>query len=413
MDIKKVAFIGTGIMGCPMAGHLIDAGYELSVYNHTPEKAQPLVDKGATLAPSAAEAARGADVVFTMVGFPEQVEELYLAKDGLISSVKNGAYLIDMTTSSPQLARDIHELAEVSGVHAFDAPVTGGEDGAKAATLTIFCGADAQAVEPVMGLLKAMGTLVLTFDRAGQGQMAKLANQVALASSMLGLVEALTFAKQGGLDADKVLGALLTGTAASSAMRALGPKILREDYKPGFMVEHFMKDLNLALSTAEDEEVTLPATETAAQLYSMLAEIGGARMGTQALSLVYADEGSCAQAGLDWSVLNIDEDDEAAEAVEAAIAECDCGHDHGARAGAAGSHGHAHDGTCDCGCDCDECDGDCGCGCDCEDHAGHGHDGDCTCGHGHGDACDCDEDGDEEETPADRLRGFEAPFSQN
>ena len=231
---------------------------------------------------------------------------------------------------------------------------------------------------------------------------------------MLGLVEALTFAKQGGLDVDKVLAALLTGTAASSAMRALGPKVLRGDYKPGFMVEHFMKDLNLALSTAEDEEVTLPATETAAQLYSMLAEIGGARMGTQALSLVYADEESCAQAGLDWSVLNLDEDDEAAEAVEAAIAECDCGHDHGAHAG----HTHAHGDACDCGCDCDECDGDCGCDCDCDKHAGHEHGDACDCGcdhdHGRDAACDGDDDeDDEEETPADRLRGFEAPFSQN
>lgn len=387
MEIKTIAFIGTGIMGCPMAGHLIDAGYTLTVYNRTPDKAVSLVEKGATLAPSAAQAVEGADVVITMVGYPEQVEELYLAKDGIVSAAKRGAYLIDMTTSSPQLARDIHELAETSGLHAFDAPVTGGEAGAQAATLTIFCGADTQEVEPVLDVLKAMGTLVLTYGRAGQGQMAKLANQVALAGSMLGLVEALTFAKQGGLDVDKVLAALLTGTASSAAMRALGPKILREDFTPGFMVEHFVKDLNLALSTAEDEEVTLPASETAAQLYSMLAEIGGARMGTQALSLVYADEQTCAQNGLDWSVLNIDEDDEAAEAVEEAIAGCDCGCEHDP-----GMHeGHAHGEGCSCGHD----------DCDCDDAT-------CTCGHDHD-----DEDDDEEETPADRLRGFEAPFSQN
>ena len=365
MDIKTIAFIGTGLMGAPMAGHLIDAGYELTVYNHTPEKALPLVGKGAKLAASAVEAVQGADVVITMVGYPEQVEELYLAKDGIVSAAKRGAYLIDMTTSSPQLARDIHDVAELAGLHAFDAPVTGGEDGAKAATLTIFCGADDETVAPVLDVLKVLGTLVLTFDRAGQGQMAKLTNQVALAGCMLGLVEGLTFAKQGGLDVEKMLGALLTGTAGSTIMRGLGPKILRDDYRPGFMVEHYVKDLNLALTTAEDEEVTLPATETAAQLYSMLAEIGGSRMGTQALSLVYSDEESCAKAGLDWSVLNLDDDDDEADEVESGDT-CGCGHD----------HGHAHGEGCSCGCD------------------------------------DADDD-DEEETPAERLSGFEAPFSQN
>lgn len=374
MDIQKIAFIGTGLMGCPMAGHLIDAGYHLVVFNHTPEKAQPLVEKGAELAASATEAAAGADVVITMVGYPEQVEELYLAKDGLIGAAKRGAYLIDMTTSAPQLARDIHDVAELAGVHAFDAPVTGGQDGATAGTLTIFCGADEQTVAPVLDVLKAMGTRVLTFDRAGQGQMAKLANQVALAGSMLGLVEGLTFAKQGGLDVEKVYDALLTGTAASSAMRNLGPRILREDYAPGFMVEHYVKDLNLALSTAEDEEVTLPASETAAQLYSMLAEIGGSRMGTQALALVYADEQTCADAGLDWSILKLDEDDEEAQAVEDGC-DCGCGHDHAHGQGCGHDH-HA-------GCDCDDCDDD------------------------------EDEDDLDEETPAKRLRGFEAPFSQN
>ena len=341
MDIQKIAFIGTGIMGRPMAEHLIAAGYQLVVYNRTPEKAQPLVERGATLAATAQEACAQADLTITMVGYPEDVEELYLAKGGLVSVARKGSYLVDMTTSSPELAKDIHDLAEISGVHAFDAPVTGGEGGAEAATLSIFCGASDEEVEPVREVFKAMGSRVFVFGEAGKGQTAKLCNQVALAGSMLGMVEALSFAKQSGLDGGRMLDALLAGTAASVSMRTLGPRVLRGDYRPGFMVSHYVKDLNLVLSTAEDEELTLPATETAVQLYSMLEEIGGGRMGTQALSLVYADEETCAQAGLDWSVLNLDEDDVEAEAVEAGEDACDCGC----------GHDHAHDhGECDCGC---------------------------------------------------------------
>ncbi len=323
----RIGFVGTGIMGCPMAGHLIDAGYQLAVYNRTASKAQPLVARGARLATSPADAAKDADVVITMVGYPTDVEDVYLGGDGIIAAAKKGAYLIDMTTSSPELAREIHDSAEVEGLHAFDAPVTGGEGGAKAATLTIFCGTDEQTLAPVRPVLEAMGKLILTFDRAGQGQMAKLANQVALAGPMLGLVEGLSFAKEGGLDLEKTLSALLTGTAASEAMRSYGPKVLVGDYKPGFQVRHYVKDLNLALTTAEDEELTLPNVENAVQLYSMLAEIGGDRMGTQALSLVYSDEQTCADAGLDWGRLNLDEDEEEEEE-DGDEDGCGCGHDH-------------------------------------------------------------------------------------
>lgn len=334
-EIRKIAFIGTGIMGAPMAGHLMDAGYELAVYNRTPAKAQPLVERGARLAATPADAVAGADVAITMVGMPEDVEELYLGTGGLLASAAKGAHLIDMTTSSPELARDIHDAAEVAGLHAFDAPVTGGEAGAKAATLTIFCGATDEEVEPVLPVLRVLGARVLTFGGPGKGQVAKLSNQVALAGCMLGMVEGLTFAREGGIDVQRLYEALLTGTAESAVLHALGPKVLRGDYRPGFMVKHYVKDLNLALSCAEDEEVTLPATETASQLYSLLAEIGGETMGTQALSLVYDSEEACAQAGLDWATLDVDDDDEQAEAVEDGDAcTCGCGHDHG--------HGHDH-----------------------------------------------------------------------
>jgi 3-hydroxyisobutyrate dehydrogenase len=310
-SLSKIGFIGTGIMGSPMAGHLIDTGYDVCVYNRTESKAAPLVEKGARLARSVAEAAFGADVVITMVGYPEDVENVYMGTGGILESARRGAYLIDMSTSSPKLAREIHDYAETTGQHAFDAPVTGGETGAITASLTIFCGATDEEIAPVLPILKAMGSLVLAFGEPGSGQMAKLANQVALAGSMLGMVEGLSFAKEGGLDMDKMLSALMTGTAASASLKAYGAKILRGDYRPGFQVRHFIKDLNLALTTAQEEELTLPTTETAINLYSLLSEIGGDYMGTQALSLVYADEQTCADAGLDWSRLNLDEDDEA------------------------------------------------------------------------------------------------------
>lgn len=208
----SVAFIGTGIMGAPIAGHILDAGYPLTVYNRTKAKADDLVARGAVWAASPAEAAAGADVVFTMVGYPEDVEELYLAKDGLLASSKPGATLIDLTTSSPDLARDISKLAEVSERHAFDCPVTGGESGAVAGTLTLICGATEEQVEPLRPLLETFGAQIFCFGEAGQGQAAKLCNQVALASSMVGMADTLALAEQSGLDVDLTLKMIQGGT---------------------------------------------------------------------------------------------------------------------------------------------------------------------------------------------------------
>lgn len=328
---QSIAFIGTGIMGGPMARHLLEAGYPVAVFNRSPSKCGALVAAGARLAASAAEAAAQADVVITMVGYPEDVEELYLARGGLLEASRPGAYLIDMTTSSPELARDIAEVAEVSGRHAFDAPVTGGQQGAEAGTLTVFCGAPECDVAPVRPVLEAMASRVLAFGGPGKGQMAKLANQVALAGCMVGLAEGLAFAKEGGLDLEQTLDALAGGMAGSTVLDQLGPKMLAGDFAPGFMVAHYVKDLGLALQTAEEEELTLPGVETANQLYGMLDAIGGSRMGTQALGLVYADEASCAACGLDWTLLSQDDDEEG----EGHGGECGCGcHDHGCGGGA-------------------------------------------------------------------------------
>lgn len=355
---KRVAFIGTGIMGSQIAGHLLDAGYELTVHNRTREKAEGLLARGARWADSAAEAAKDADVVFTMLGYPTDVEDVYLATDGLIRATKRGAWMIDLTTSSPQLARDIHDAAEVEDKHAFDCPVTGGEQGAIDGTLTLIVGASQDEVVPVLPLLECFSAKRFFFDQPGGGQTAKLCNQVSLASCMVGYADALALAEQSGIDGEKVLEVMASGTGGSGASATLAPKSLAGDYKPGFMAEHLRKDIALALQRADDLEVTLPGAETAFTLFDMLCQIGGARMGTQALTLLYQEEGTCAAAGLDWSLLEAEDGDEHGEGCDH---EGGCCHHHD-------GHGHGDGGDHEC------------CG-------GHGHgDGDHECcgGHGHG-----------------------------
>ncbi len=331
----SVAFIGTGIMGAPIAGHILDAGYPLTVYNRTSEKAQGLIERGAVWAESPAEAVRGADVVFTMVGYPEDVEELYLASDGLLSASKPGATLIDLTTSSPELARDIAGAAEVSERHAFDCPVTGGEAGAVAGTLTLIAGATERDIEPVRALLETFSSQIFCFGGAGKGQAAKLANQISLASAMVGMADALSFAQQSGLDLAQTRAMILGGTGATGALESLAPKALAGDWKPGFKVKHFLKDLGLALAQAEEMEIALPGSDTAFTLYDMLDAIGGGELGTQAITLLYQEEADAQAAGLDWSLYT-----EAAGEDEGHA--CGCGHDHGADHECCHGEGHGH-----------------------------------------------------------------------
>ncbi len=340
---RKIAFIGTGTMGCAMAGHLIDTGHDLTVFNRTPEKCAPLVERGATLAPDVTSAVAGADVVITIVGTPADVEDLYLRRGGILEASAPGAYLIDMTTSSPQLARDISEVAETSGKHAFDAPVTGGPQGAIDATLTVFCGTDEANLAGVRDVLECMAARVIPFGAAGKGQMAKLANQTALAGAMVGFAEAIALAEQGGLDVAQTLDALKGGMGDSKAMATFGPKVLAGDYAPGFMVDHYLKDLNLIEEAAEGMELTLPGIDTARDLYSVLASIGAGRLGTQTIALMYADEATCASYGLDWSRLN-PEDEGQGEDLAASGQGCSCGHDHdAARPASAGAPGQDDD----------------------------------------------------------------------
>ena len=299
----KVAFIGTGIMGAPIAGHLLDAGYAVTVHNRTKSKAKGLIERGATWAASPAEAARDADVVFTMLGTPADVEEVYLSTDGLLRAAKRGACLIDLTTSSPELARDIHDAAEVDDKHAFDCPVTGGDQGARAGTLTLIAGISEKDAEPVKPLLETFSSRIVWFDRAGAGQTAKLCNQVALAASLAGAAEMLALAEQAGLSRQAVAELVGSGMGGSAQLERVIPRAEEGDYKPGFMVEHLRKDLQLALAAAEDEQVTMPTTETTLNLVDLLCSAGGSRLGTQALTLLYADEATGVAAGLDWSAV--------------------------------------------------------------------------------------------------------------
>lgn len=325
----KVAFIGTGIMGAPIAGHIMDAGYDLTVYNRTKSKADALVARGAHWAESPAAAAADADVVFTMLGYPTDVEDVYLATNGLVRAAKKGAWLVDLTTSSPQLARDIHDAAEVEDKHAVDCPVTGGESGAIAGTLTLILGSTEADAQPILPVLETFSSKAFYFGGAGKGQTAKLCNQVSLASCMVGMADALALAEQGGLDPRLMLDMVGSGMGSSPALTALGPKALEGDWKPGFLVEHMRKDIRLAIEQSEDLEITLPGAETAFTLYDMLCQIGGERLGTQAISLLYAEESDAAAAGLDWSLLNEDADGDACACGREHGHECGCGHDHG------------------------------------------------------------------------------------
>lgn len=294
-----IAFVGTGVMGLSMAGHLMEAGYALFVFNRTEARARPLVERGARWADSAGEAASRADIVITMVGYPADVEEIYLSRGGIVERAREGAVLVDMTTSSPALAERIAKTAAERGVSAIDAPVSGGDVGAKNATLTIMVGGDERAfaaVEPVLGV---MGSNVVRQGGPGAGQHTKMANQVAIAGSMLATVESLAYAEHAGLDPRRVLDSIGAGSAASWSLANLAPRILDENFAPGFYVKHFVKDMRIAMDAAEEMGLDLPGLATAKRLYEHLESSGGQDLGTQALWLLYASDAARERAGVD------------------------------------------------------------------------------------------------------------------
>ena len=283
----SIAFIGTGVMGRSMAGHLQKAGHTLHVFNRTKEKAQALVEAGAKWHDSAGAAAAEADVVITMLGFPTDVEQSYLGKGGIVERAKAGALLIDMTTSSPVLARKVAEAAAKRGQSALDAPVSGGDLGAREARLVIMVGGDAKAFERAKPLFEIMGKNIALHGGPGAGQYCKMANQIAVAVGMVAWCEALAYAKKAGLDPNAVHGSISGGAAGSWALTNLAPRALSDNYAPGFYVKHIIKDIKIALDSAAEMKLDLPGLATAKKLYEQVAARGWEDSGTQALYRFY------------------------------------------------------------------------------------------------------------------------------
>lgn len=283
----RIAFVGTGVMGRSMAGHLLAAGHELRVHTRTRAKAEPLLAAGAAWAESPAAAAEGADAALSMVGYPADVDQVWRGPAGFLAAPRPPGLLVDLTTSDPALARDLASAAAARGLQALDAPVSGGDRGAREATLSIMVGGSAEGFDRARPLLAAMGRTVVRQGGPGAGQLCKLANQVAIASGMVAVCEALAFARATGLDPATVLESISGGAAGSWGLSNLAPRVLRADFAPGFYVRHFTKDLGLALAAARAAKADLPGLELAARLYREVEAAGDGDLGTQALARLY------------------------------------------------------------------------------------------------------------------------------
>ena len=281
----RIGWVGTGVMGRWMCQHLMTKGYAATVYNRTKERAQPLLDAGATWADTPADVARRSDVVFAIVGFPKDVREVFLGSKGMLTVARPGLALVDMTTSEPSLAREIHEAAKTKGVASLDAPVSGGDVGAKNAALSIMVGGEADVVEALRPLLEGMGKTIVHQGPPGAGQHTKMVNQILIASNMVGVCEALLYGWKAGLDLKTVLQSVGGGAAASWSLNNLGPRIIDRNFEPGFFVEHFIKDMGIALDEAKRMNLALPGLALANQLYLAVQAQGFGRKGTQALYL--------------------------------------------------------------------------------------------------------------------------------
>ena len=280
---SKIGFIGTGVMGKSMASNIMAAGYQVAVYSRTKQKAEELLGKGAVWADSPKELAALSDVIISIVGYPHDVEEIYLGPEGIINYGKEDIYLIDMTTSKPSLAKEIYIKAKEKGMHAIDAPVSGGDIGAKNGNLAIMAGGDEEAFQAILPILETMGTNIVYQGLAGSGQHTKMCNQIVIASNMIGVCEALVYAEKAGLQPDHVLQSISTGAAASWSLSNLAPRILNEDYTPGFFVKHFIKDMKIALDEAKEMDVTFPGLSLSKEMYEEIERQGEGESGTQAL----------------------------------------------------------------------------------------------------------------------------------
>jgi 3-hydroxyisobutyrate dehydrogenase and related beta-hydroxyacid dehydrogenases len=286
-ETTTIGFVGTGVMGKSMAAHLVKAGYRVTVYNRTKAKAQELLDQGANWAANVADLAAGCQVIITMIGYPKDVEEIYLGTGGLIANAQPDACLVDMTTSSPKLAARIYEQAKAKRLYALDAPVSGGDVGAREARLAIMVGGDREAFEAVLPLFELMGSNIVLQGPAGAGQHTKMCNQIAIAGNMMGVCEAVAYAKKSGLDPAKVLESIATGAAGSWSLSNLAPRMLVGNFAPGFYIKHFIKDMRIAIEAAQEMGLDTPALTLAMKLYAELAAQGEENSGTQALFKYY------------------------------------------------------------------------------------------------------------------------------
>lgn len=291
----RIGWIGTGVMGSSMCGHLMAAGFQATVYNRTKKKAQGLLDKGAKWADSPRGVAEASDVVFSIVGFPSDVRSVLLGDDGALAGSKAGAILVDMTTSEPSLAIEIYEAAKKKQVHSVDAPVSGGDIGAKEARLSIMIGGEEEVVAALQPCWQAMGKTIVHQGQAGAGQHTKMVNQTLIATGMIGVCEALLYGHRAGLDLNVVLQSVGSGAAGSWSLTNLGPRIINGNFEPGFMVEHFIKDMGIALAESKRMNLSMPGLALAQQLYISLAAQGHGRDGTHALELALAN-----LSGIDW-----------------------------------------------------------------------------------------------------------------
>ena len=285
--MKKIGFIGIGVMGKSMAQNLQNHGYELTVYSRTRKKAEPLLEKGALWAESPAECAKGQDAVITMVGYPKDVEEVYFGEKGIFAGAGQGTYLIDMTTTSPKLSEKIYEEGKKRGIHVLDAPVSGGDSGARNGTLSIMAGGDPEDFEACRELFLAMGKEIHYEGKAGCGQHTKMANQIALAGIIGSLCEAIAYGRAHGLSVPTMLDSMKTGAAGSWQMTNMAPRILEGDMEPGFFIKHFIKDMTIASEEADKEGLYLDVLETVLSMYKTVSAEGYGDAGTQALIRYY------------------------------------------------------------------------------------------------------------------------------
>jgi len=280
---KVIGFIGIGVMGKSMARHLLSAGFPMVIYNRSKEKAEELVQNGAIWVSTPKEVTQQANVIFTIVGYPKDVEEVYLGEQGILTNGKPNTYVIDMTTSTPTLAVKIYEEAKRKGIHALDAPVSGGDIGAKEAKLSIMVGGEKEVFQELEPLFNILGTNVVYQGKAGAGQHTKMCNQIAIASNMIGVCEAIVYAKRAGLDPKKVLTSITSGAAGSWSLSNLAPKMIEGDFEPGFYIKHFIKDMKIALEEADAMGMETPGLSLAKRLYEHLAENGEENSGTHTL----------------------------------------------------------------------------------------------------------------------------------